>query len=626
MRRFVSGLLDRYQAALQAALRLDPEQHFDVYLRARVLVLLSVIHAVSGLALAVEDALSVPEFSFGKLVGWPSILFFMALPFLVLKLRSVSTVAVIYLATLIGGIWLVAIPGGGIRAPIVIFLSATPLIAAFLLTGRAFIYATVIVVISLLSLYAITLSGITFGALENRMHLHLLCAATASVATASSAYGFIAINRERGRRLKLALASAKEAKRQKSGFIQFAAHELRTPMTGVLGMLDILAEMKLSKEAAEIVDLASRSARVLAATVDDLVDHASLEADNVRVQREQVRLKPILSDVLALAQARARSSDVPIDDADSQTADIMVITDAKIARQCLTTAVNVICGVKSLNDLHVETRVLAGAEPNQSVLSFRVFGGMSREHAAILLNRARHGDLSIEDRNGLNDLAYLVGQKLAKLLGGVMQIEQFPDLRVGVVVQLPLEKSDMQAPTDPVGGERDSSEMSIAASFAAPDPSFQAGSEQRDLVAIGSDPAVLQRWALLVDDNDVHRSTIEAIAAEEDIQLVVVYHGAMAVSALLQRPFEIVLINMSMPHLGGVETLRNMRALPRPLCDIGIAAIFAQSETPADAERAHYGIDAILAAPFDAPSIRAAFDACTIKKTERHASGRRRVA
>lgn len=373
--------------------------------------------------------------------------------------------------------------------------------------------------------------------------------------------------------LSAALSAAKEAAESaaqvKADFLANMTHELRQPVTAVLGFTAILAARDdLHPAARRSVDLVSAAGDALLATVNEVLDFSKLEAGLMSIQAKPTHVRERLEDALAMFEPQARSKSLQLIsaiDSDIPALDL----DPDRLRQIL---FNFLSNAVKFTD---QGQVTLGAEYHASESLLRVEvrdtgQGLSREQQAGLFKRFSQVDGAAARRAGGTGLGLAICRGLAEAMGG----------KVGVV-----------------------SEPGRGSTFWTTIHAPRAQAEPRDMSS--DESAVLAGLrVLVVDDNASNRELVRSLLTAFGVEVHDAASGQEAIAASMIEPVDIILMDLNMPDMSGPEAASQLRTLSGPNSDVPILAF---SAAPDLRERVHQSglFDGYVAKPIDPATLLA---------------------
>ena len=331
-----------------------------------------------------------------------------------------------------------------------------------------------------------------------------------------------------------AKAAAETANRAKSDFLANMSHEIRTPLNGVIGIVDALSRTDLAPEQAEMVGLISTSGVTLERLVSDMLDVSRIEAGKLELELRPFDLDEALAAPLETLRMRAEDKGLGFHVERAANLRGAFIGDSVRISQILGNLLS--NAVKFTNQGAVSVRfALSEDDGAPTLLSFEVEDtgvGFDADHAAQLFQRFSQADATITRRFGGTGLGLSICRSLTEMMGGRIEGVSSPGVGSRFRVELPLPRAQSL---------RDYDARDAAASAAGPQPS------QRLRV-------------LLAEDHPVNQRVVQLILADHVAELVTVDDGAQAVAACEAGTFDVVLMDMQMPHMDGLTATRAIRA------------------------------------------------------------------
>ena len=364
---------------------------------------------------------------------------------------------------------------------------------------------------------------------------------------------------------------AEAASQAKTDFLATMSHELRTPMNAVLGAADLLGRTALTDEQAEHVAMLSDGGVVLMQVLNDVLDLAKIEAGKLSIDPTSIDLHDFVKRCAAMWRPRAQDKGLDFLVIVAPDAPQYAVLDATRAGQVVFNLVS--NALKFTDEGAVTLRVALASsvtgEP-ELVLSVCDSGiGLSVEAMGRLFNAFEQADSSISRRFGGTGLGLSISQKLAQMMGGAITVQSAEGEGSTFTLRVPYVAG--RAPETPIAEPS-------AADAAAP-------SSMR---------------ILLAEDNPSNQRIIDLFLRPIGADLTIVPNGQEAVAAAASSAFDLILMDMQMPVMDGLEATRRIRAGDGPNASAPIIAI---SANVLDAQRracSDAGMTGHIAKPIDA--------------------------
>ncbi len=356
-------------------------------------------------------------------------------------------------------------------------------------------------------------------------------------------------------------------------FIATVSHELRTPMNAILGFNDmLLARVADNPQALKILNHTRQSADHLLTVINDVLDYSQLQAGKIHVQAETFALRDTVHTAFDLFAQRVESMHLEYTCTIGNEVPHWVSTDRHRLMQIL---VNLLGNaIKFTHQGHVILAVRR--EPLCVHFSVRDSGiGIPEAQQPKIFQRFVQANDDIQSRYGGNGLGLSITQRLVELMGGHIGFESKPGHGSTFWFTLPLVE------VDPPQLEIPQTKIATATTH------------------------VVQRF-LVVDDHPINRLLVRQILKNNwpQCELVEAENGLKAIEALKQQSFDVVLMDMVMPEMDGIEATSALRlTLDQPTRDTPVLGLTA-NVNPLDLERfTAAGVNAVVLKPFDAAKV-----------------------
>ena len=341
--------------------------------------------------------------------------------------------------------------------------------------------------------------------------------------------------------LEKAQAQADEASQAKSAFVAMMSHELRTPMNGVLGIAHALGQTKLDARQAAYLEMIVQSGDGLMTILNDILDLSKIEAWKLELEVVAFDIRRLSGQLHLVCSETARLKGVELAlEIDPETP-IWLAGDPMRVRQIL---LNLVSNALKFTDAgRVAVRIAPDAAGGVIVTVSDTGVGLSLDQQTRMFNPFIQGDRSTSRRHGGTGLGLTICRQLAELMGGRITVESVPRQGSVFTVYLPL---------------------------AAVEPPTLAG-------LAGATLDLTHARVLVVDDNPINLTVVRAILEAAQAVIATASDGRKALARLRVEDFDVVLMDVHMPDMDGIEAVRRIRAGEAGRVDIPIMALTADA-------------------------------------------------
>ena len=337
---------------------------------------------------------------------------------------------------------------------------------------------------------------------------------------------------------------AEEASKAKTEFVAAISHEIRTPLTGILGYAELLMTQDLSARQRQYVEQMQIAGNALRTIVNDALDLSAIEAGEVRLEARPFSVRTLANQVVSIVSSSANRKGLTIRvHVDPQVRDGVVGDKARL-RQILLNLMNNAVKFTDQGEIALDVE-LVEASDGAATLRFAVRDtgiGIPRDKWDALFKRFSQINPGCPRTAGGTGLGLAISKRLVDLMGGEIGCDSEAGRGSTFWFQVPLG----------VG------------SLGEPDPS------QADLTAAGR-----RGRLLVVEDLDQNRELAVAMLAAAGHKANAVNSGAAAVAVMGRERYDLVLMDVQMADMDGLEATRRIRQLPRPACEVPVIAMTA---------------------------------------------------
>ncbi len=359
-------------------------------------------------------------------------------------------------------------------------------------------------------------------------------------------------------------ARAEVASAAKSDFLAVISHEIRTPMNAVLSAANLLRRTRLDRDQREHVDMLLDAGDVLMGLLNDVLDFSKIEAGKMELEHADMSVRDRLAALSRLwgpkAMAQGLRLTIDVDDAVPEA----IRTDPLRFQQIL---FNLMSNAVKFTR-RGEIRVTVGFQAPMLTVAVRDTGvGIPADRLAGVFNSFEQVEAGTTRRFGGTGLGLAICRRLAELMGGDLTVESREGEGSTFTLTLPVEAGHM-VPARPVAAPADAT------------------------------PVLQGKTILAADDHEVNRRILSLLLAPHGCRLTMVENGAEAVDAAAVQPFDLILMDMQMPVMDGLQATRAIRA-GGANADTPVIALTANALDVHRAAWAEAGVARFLTKPID---------------------------
>ncbi len=379
--------------------------------------------------------------------------------------------------------------------------------------------------------------------------------------------------------------TARNASQAKSEFVANISHEIRTPMTGILGILELLSHTALNEEQRDYTDTIQSSARYLLGLLNDILDLSKIEARKLHVRTAPFKLRDTVRSVCHSLSFQAKAKNLELHCSVAPELPDLMCGDEDKLRQVLINLIN--NGVKFTEKGELEVTVnsaeecsLAGAESIDVCFTVRDTGpGIKSDDLQRIFDPFTQVDGGPTRRQSGTGLGLTIVKGLVNAMGGHIAVRSTPGAGSRFLFTLPLQVS-ITSPAPACPGEE------------------------------GPAMPLPPRQILLAEDNPVNRLVASRLLARHGHSVQTATNGQEALDMLASHPFDLIILDLQMPVLDGLETARRIRADTSGLWDSRIPIIaFTANAASEVREKIHAaGMNDCVTKPVEVADLLAAME------------------
>ena len=361
--------------------------------------------------------------------------------------------------------------------------------------------------------------------------------------------------RQRTEALERASRRALAASQAKSEFLANMSHELRTPMSGVLGMMDIVLDSKLELEQREQLLTAKSCAITLLALLNDILDLSKIEAGKMGLEEIRYDVRSVVTDCVKSLKPKAETKGIALRAVITPEIPNRIAGDPLRLRQILS---NLLSNAVKFTDagaveVRLEIEHSSGAGKQNLIIRVTDTGaGIAPEKLSTIFDEFTQADGSISRKYGGTGLGLTITRKLVEMHGGRISVDsqlgKGSTFRVSIPCT-PLDQGPFPTPKADTVSRSDSSPET---------------------------PTQPKETILVVEDNPVNQKVISAMLRRHGYRVEIANNGGEVLAALERDPASLVLMDVQMPIVDGLEATRLIRSDSR-WKDLPIVAMTAHA-------------------------------------------------
>lgn len=364
---------------------------------------------------------------------------------------------------------------------------------------------------------------------------------------------------ERTAALSIAKEAAETANRAKTTFLANMSHELRTPMNAIMGLTTLLMRRSSDQEQIELLGKIQNASSHLLSIINDILDISRIEAERLTLEENDFRLENVLESTDSLVNLKASEKGLILKtELPATIADLVLRGDPLRLGQILLNLIG--NAIKFSSHGTVTTRILLAEQSATDVLlRFEVIDngiGISTDDQQRLFKPFEQADGSMTRKFGGTGLGLSICKRLAALMGGTIGLESTPGRGSTFWFTARLRTPERRR-FKPQGDPHADAEELLSANYAG-------------------------AAVLVAEDDPVGQEVLRSFLESARLKVDLAENGAQAVEKAMRNDYALILMDMQMPVMNGIEATRAIRA-NRALNQMPIIAVTANAF---DADRA----------------------------------------
>ena len=355
---------------------------------------------------------------------------------------------------------------------------------------------------------------------------------------------------------------ADAAVKAKDEFLANMSHEIRTPMNAILGMLHLVRRTQLTEKQACYLESAEQSTKLLLRVINDILDFSKIEAGKLEIEHVVFSLKKVFAELYGLISESARTKSLELEFDISEGVPEWLIGDSLRLSQVLINLIGNAIKFTEKGSVKIKVRELEANQDDEVTLRFDIRDtgiGMSKEQQVDLFRPFVQADTSTTRKYGGTGLGLAISTNLVKIMRGEIGCES--SVGQGTLFYF-TSCFDLPGPGTVF---RTQKELLAAESATADYEPSEAISNANRRFRI-----------LLVEDNKINQIVAAELLTLEGFSVDVASNGLVALERLEKQNYDLVLMDIQMPVMDGIEATQKIRQQPK-YADLPILAMTAHA-------------------------------------------------
>jgi PAS domain S-box-containing protein len=330
--------------------------------------------------------------------------------------------------------------------------------------------------------------------------------------------------------LKGARHKAEESSKAKAMFLANMSHEIRTPLNGIVGMAEQLAQSQLDADQRYFIDIMRSASSTLLSIINDVLDISKIESGKFSIETTPFNLNETVRKTLSIFGEKAKQTNISLDIELMEDRGIMHLGDPHRLSQVLFNIVGNAMKFTQAGYVRVTSQLTRG-ENDLCHVSFSIEDtgvGMDMAYLTKVFEAFSQEDASITRKFGGSGLGLSIARSIVEIMGGTIQIESEKGKGTRVNIRIPMRISNEKTKQEIV--------------------------EMTDL-----QKSLKGLRILAVEDNELNRMVLQVILKKCEVIVSIAHNGQEAISLIQEQEFDLVLMDVQMPIVDGLEATKYIR-------------------------------------------------------------------
>lgn len=397
----------------------------------------------------------------------------------------------------------------------------------------------------------------------------------------------------------LALEKERELSKSKSEFLARMSHEIRTPLNAIIGMSDSLSDEDLSDDVRAVVTDIEESAEGLHALLSSTLDHAKLVSNKVEIDFVEIEPRALIETCSKLWRPQITRKGLKFQTfVDPQIPETMLLDGFRL-QQCLNNLLSNAAKFTQTGQVSLILNMVKRKGVDNLVIAVRDTGiGMTQTQANKIFDPFTQADGSISRQFGGTGLGMSITKQLCELMGGQIHVRSQPNEGSTFMLLLPVKSNpEIVEPEISTPVTKAQTFTSLPQKFS--EPPIDTTETERPFQGLS---------VLCVEDNEVNQRVVKRLIGNRVSKLYFANNGRDALNMLNTVNIDVVLMDIHMPVMDGIEATLEIRQSKEPYANVIIIALTADPDYQQKRICKNIGMDDTIAKPVRREDILNAFD------------------
>ena len=365
--------------------------------------------------------------------------------------------------------------------------------------------------------------------------------------------------------LEVAKCKAEQATQTKSEFLSNMSHEIRTPMNAILGGLQMVNTNSIDANSKVMIKNAVSSSKSLLTIINDILDYSKIESNKLSLEQEPFSMSDIIKSVTFEVDSIVSNKGIQLVTNTDESFNDRWLGDIVRVKQVLLNLVSNAVKFTDKGSVNINLSEILYHEKQAISIEVTDTGiGMNEEARAGIFERFSQADNSTTRKFGGTGLGMSITLSLIRMMGGTIDLNSEIGRGTTITVILPLVRTNTR---------------------------FSSGVQKTM-----TPPLLRGKKILIAEDNEINQIVVQSMLESTQAELTIVNNGKQAVEAAKKEDFDLILMDIQMPEMDGVEAMQNISSFR---AHTPIVALTANAMVDDVSNYLSQGFDAHITKPID---------------------------